>query len=230
MAWHQDRKRVSAEGLPDCPRGVRCAEPSRDLAVGERCARRNLARRRVDPAMERRHALHGERPRGEIARVPAQQRGDALDCSPHRGRRRRFARLRETPRDTRARCSLVRLRKLHGKNDPPAPGDGTAADGRIEQGKSLPGHLGILAPCSHAALGESCCGPGRQGGAAPLAPMLPWLEGTEPKFAPNPVVTQLAPVAPPPKPKPRPDIAVPARGFSPPAFPAVMPPCPPSPI
>jgi hypothetical protein len=32
--------------------------------------------------------------------------------------------------------------------------------------------------------------------------MVPWLAGPDPKFAPNPVVAQLAPAAPLPKPKP----------------------------
>src|SRR5262245_18401956 len=48
MARHDDRKRVAPERLPDVVREGAFAEPSRDLPVRERGARRYVARDRVD--------------------------------------------------------------------------------------------------------------------------------------------------------------------------------------
>ena len=75
------------------PRG---AEPRRDLAVGERLARRDGARHLVDPAMERRHAVHVERDRREVARLAVEQRDNAVERALHARRRRAFGRGRET--------------------------------------------------------------------------------------------------------------------------------------
>src|SRR5712691_1335716 len=123
MARHQDRKRISAERLPDGTRRTRRAEPRRDLAVRARRARRNRARNLVDAAMERRHAIEVERDGGKIDALAAQQRGDALERTRDGGRRRRFVRLRKAPDETPARFPLVRLRKLHGEDAAPAPSD-----------------------------------------------------------------------------------------------------------
>src|SRR5215831_11020887 len=57
MARHDERERVSPERLPDVARQPPFAEPSRDLPVRERGARRNAARDRVDAAIELRHAI-----------------------------------------------------------------------------------------------------------------------------------------------------------------------------
>src|SRR5207245_6777274 len=43
MARHNDRERISAERLPDRPRGTGHADPPRDVAVRERLAGRNGA-------------------------------------------------------------------------------------------------------------------------------------------------------------------------------------------
>src|SRR5215813_4105468 len=56
MARYDDRERVSPERLPDVARQGAFAKPSRDLPVRERGARRNVARDRVDAAIELRHA------------------------------------------------------------------------------------------------------------------------------------------------------------------------------
>src|SRR5439155_82390 len=72
------------------------AEPSRDLAVRERRARRDGARDLVDPTIERRHAIQVERDGGEVARLAAQERDDTVDRALDVGRRRRFARVRKS--------------------------------------------------------------------------------------------------------------------------------------
>ncbi len=106
--------------------------------------------------MERRHAVEVERDRGKIDALAPQQRRDALERTLDGGRRRRFARLRKAPDETRARVAFVRLGKLHGEDAAPAPRDAATADRRVEQRKSMDNHAAILAPAARAALGESC--------------------------------------------------------------------------
>src|SRR6266446_6584022 len=88
MARHYDRERISAERLPDRARRTGCADPPRDVAVGERPAGRNGAGGVTDAPMVLVHLIHVEGDPREIARVAAQQRGDALDGLLHLGRRR----------------------------------------------------------------------------------------------------------------------------------------------
>ena len=77
MARNDDRERVSPERLPDRARRAGRADARGDLAVRERRTRPDRARRFVDAAMKRRHALHVERHRREIARLAAKERADA---------------------------------------------------------------------------------------------------------------------------------------------------------
>src|SRR5712692_7461189 len=72
VARHDDGDRILTERLSDVPRRLRrLAEPCRNLAVGERGARRDGARDLVDAAVERRQALHIEGDRRQIARLAA---------------------------------------------------------------------------------------------------------------------------------------------------------------
>src|SRR5262249_35704111 len=99
MARHAEREWGSPERLPDVARQGAFAEPRRDLPVRERGARRNVARDLIDAAIELRHAIHVERGGGKVARLPAQQRDDAVDHGPHIRWRRRFARMRIAPHE-----------------------------------------------------------------------------------------------------------------------------------
>src|SRR6266478_615300 len=76
MARHYDRERISAERLPDRARRTGCADPPRDVAVGERPAGRNGAGGVIDAAVKFGHAIHVERDGREIARLAAQQLDD----------------------------------------------------------------------------------------------------------------------------------------------------------
>ena len=140
MARHDDRERVAPERLPHGARRAARAEPRRDVAVRERRARRNGARDLVDAAVERRHAIHVERDRGEIARLAAQERDDAVERALHIGRRRRFARVRKSLQQARARLELARLRELHADDPALAPRDAAAANRRIEERKPVCRH------------------------------------------------------------------------------------------
>src|SRR5262249_6604835 len=140
MARHDDGERVSSERLPDVARETAFAEPRRDLPVRERRTRRNAARDLVDAAIEFRHAVHVERRGGKIARLPAQQRDDAVDPAPHVRRRQRLVRMRISPDETRAGPRLARLRQLHAGDAAPAPCDAALADIGIEERKAVCRH------------------------------------------------------------------------------------------
>ncbi len=140
MARHDDRERVAPERLPHGARRAGRAEPRRDLAVRERRARRNGARDLVDAAVKRRHALHVERDGGEIARLAAEERDDAVERALHVGRRRRLARVGKSPQQARARLGLARLRELHADDAAPAPRDAASTDRRIEEREAVCRH------------------------------------------------------------------------------------------
>src|SRR5262249_14491880 len=132
-----ERERVSPERLPDVARQPPFAEPSRDLPVRERGARRNAARDLVDAAIKLRHPIHVERGGGKIARFAAQQRDDAVDHAPHVRGRRRLARMGISPQETRAGPRLARLRRLHAGDAARAPCDAASADIGIEERKAV---------------------------------------------------------------------------------------------
>ena len=133
MARHDDRERVSPERLTHGAGRAGRAEPSRDLAVGERRTRRNGARDLVDAAVERGQALHVEPNAGEIARVPAEERDDSVEGTPHVGWRGHLAGAGKSPQEARARLSLVHLRELHADDPARAPRDAASANRRIEE-------------------------------------------------------------------------------------------------
>ena len=85
MARHDDRERVSPQGLAHGARRAGRAEPCRDVAVRERGTRRYRARDLVDAAVEGRHAAHVECDGGEIAGLAAQERADGVERAPHVG-------------------------------------------------------------------------------------------------------------------------------------------------
>jgi len=140
MARHYDRERVSRERLPHGARRAARTEPGRDVAVRERRARRNGAHEIVDAAVERRYAIHVEHDGGEIARLAAQERDDAVERALHVGRRWGFARVRKSMEHARARLDLARLRELHTDDAAPAPRDAASANRRIEEGKAVCRH------------------------------------------------------------------------------------------
>ena len=142
VAGHDDRERVAPEGLTHGARGAGRADPSGDLAVGERRARRDRARRLVDAAVERRYLLHVERDRRQIARLAAQQCDDGGLRALHVARRQAFARARETPAEPRARLGLARLGELHSGDAALAPRDAAATDRRVEERETLGRHAG----------------------------------------------------------------------------------------
>src|SRR5512144_3371728 len=114
VAWNDDRKWIAPQRLTHLPRQAGSAEPCRDLAVGERHARHDRACDLVNAAVEYRQAIHVERDRGEIARLPPQERDDGFDRVPHVGWRRCLARPRASPDEPRARSRHVPLGKLQG--------------------------------------------------------------------------------------------------------------------
>ena len=137
MARHDDRERIAPERLPDGARRARRAEARRDVAVRKRRARRDGAGDLVDAAVERRHLVHVERDGGEIARLAAQQRDDAVD---ERAAPRAAVALR-LRRETAAACAarvspLARLRELHAGDAALAPSDAATADRRVEERKA----------------------------------------------------------------------------------------------
>src|SRR5262245_58360996 len=144
MARHDERVWVSPERLPDVARQGAFAEPRRDLPVRERGARRNVARDLIDAAIELRHAIHVERGGGKVARLPAQQRDDAVDHGPHIRWRRRFARMRIAPHETRAGSRLARLRQLHAGDAARTPDDAAWADIGVEERKAVFRHAATL--------------------------------------------------------------------------------------
>src|SRR5262245_26366772 len=140
MARDDDRELITSERLPDLARQAALTYSGGELAIGDRSTRRDPTRSLVHPAIELRNALHIERNGGKIARLPAQERSDGVDRTAHIRRRRRFPRMRVSPRQTRAGFRLARLRQLHPRNAAGAPCDAASADIRVEQRKALGRH------------------------------------------------------------------------------------------
>src|SRR5262249_57463802 len=63
---------------------------------------------------------------------------------PHVGRRRRFARVRISPHETRAGPRLARLRQLHAGDAARAPCDAAWADIGVEERKAVFRHGGSI--------------------------------------------------------------------------------------
>src|SRR5262249_7073492 len=100
----------------------------------------DAARDLVDAAIELSHPIHVERGGGKIARLPAQQRDDAVDHAPHVRGRRRLARMRISPQETRAGPRLARLRQLHAGDAARAPCDPAWPNPRVKEHNALSRH------------------------------------------------------------------------------------------
>src|SRR5262245_52542318 len=145
MARHDERERVSPERLSDVAREATLAELRRDLPVRARGTRRNAARDLVDAAIELSHPIHVERGGGKIARLPAQQRDDAVDHAPHVRGRRRLACMRISPQEPRPGPRLARLRQLHAGDAARTPCDAAWAHLRVTECKAVLRHTANLA-------------------------------------------------------------------------------------
>lgn len=158
MAGHDDGKGVSPEGLANGAGGAGGAGAGGELAVRERLAGGDRARRFVDEPVKGRHAAHVEHDGAEIARLVTQEGDDAPDGALHLGRGRRlFARLRKAPPHAGACGELGRLGKLHGSDAVGPPGDGAEADGGVKNREARGRHGGQKLPPGQAGpLAESC--------------------------------------------------------------------------
>ena len=130
---HDDRERVPSERLPDRARRARGTDAGRDLAVRERRPGRDRARRFVHLAMERRHAVHVERDRRELDRLPVEQLPDGHDRALDARRRRRLARVGKALLHAEAGGAHASFGKLQPEHAALAPGDAAAADRGIEE-------------------------------------------------------------------------------------------------
>jgi hypothetical protein len=131
VAGHDQRHRIAAESYARFPRGPGVASERGELAIGDRLAMGEPARRRIDVAAEVVDPRHVDRREGEIDRL-------ALGIAPDRGRepgdfggqrilrqrRRQARRLRGEPR---AGCVRIRLRQDQAGEAVLAPGDGEEA-------------------------------------------------------------------------------------------------------
>ena len=159
VAWYDDREGVSRKGLPHGPRCLAFTKPCRQIAVRERRARWDPARNLIDAAPERRQAIHIERHGGEVARRATNERADALDRTPHIGRRRCFMRTRKPPQDAGPGRTLVRLWKLDAGDAPTAPRNRASANLRVEERETVCRHAQDCSIHRSAKLGESCSQP-----------------------------------------------------------------------
>jgi hypothetical protein len=134
VAGHDDRDRVLSHRLADRA-GIRFAEPRRNGAVGEGRAGRDGAGNRVDAAVEFRDAVKVEHDLGEVAPLAAGEGHNAGDRPRDIGGRRRLARLRVAPEETRPRGGFARRGKLDADDAARAPHHGAAADRGVEEGE-----------------------------------------------------------------------------------------------
>ena len=128
-----------------------CAQGRGYFRIGPGLAARDRARIGVDALVEGGNAGHIQRDLGEIARRPAQQGCDALDCDLDIRRRAKFARIRIELIQPPPRIDLANFRKLHANNARRPPRDAAAADRRVENSVPTPRHTppspeGIIAP------------------------------------------------------------------------------------
>src|SRR5262249_60037122 len=97
------------------------------------------------------HPIHVERGGGKIARLPAQQRDDAVDHTPHVRGRRRLACMRISPQEPRPGPRLARLRQLHAGDAARAPCDAAWADIRVKECKAVFRHGAAILTAAGAA-------------------------------------------------------------------------------
>src|SRR5262249_33530742 len=154
MTRHDDGERIPSERTSDVTGRIARAETGRDLAVRERGRRGNRTRHLVHTAVEVRHARHVERDAGQIHRLSAEQRTDAVEDHLHVGRRGRFAHARNEAQDACASGTLAPLGQLDGDQTLGAPCDAALADRRIEQRELVCRHVRDPATTGAAGLGE----------------------------------------------------------------------------
>src|SRR6185437_4563394 len=105
------------------------------------------ARQIVDPAGKRRYLANVERNIGEIGRLSAQRRCDAVDRKPGFGWRLQFSGLGELPQQAASGLDFAVRRQLDAENAKRAPCDAASADRCIEDCVPTPRHTGaIIAP------------------------------------------------------------------------------------
>src|SRR4051812_33894094 len=123
MARHDRRERVPAHRLPDTLRRAGlAADALRDLAVGQRLARRDRPRHLVDAPIEVGHALHVEWDSLKVVALAVEQPRDAIDRALNLGRRCRLAQRWEAPPQARATLGFGRFWELHTDDLAIAPG------------------------------------------------------------------------------------------------------------
>src|SRR3954471_18119459 len=113
MAGNHDGERVTVDRLAYRVRRSGGAEPPGDLAERHDFATGNAAREGVNPAVERGDVPQIEGDIGEIGRLPAQQRDNALDDGLDLGRRAQFARVRVLPQHAPPGFDLPGLRQVN---------------------------------------------------------------------------------------------------------------------
>ena len=149
MAGHDDHEGVAGNRLRDRVRGAGSPELARDFAIGAGFAARNRARELVNPLIEGVNAAHVERDVGEIGRLAAQQRDNALDRDFDIQRRAQFAGVGILAQQPPAGFDLARFGQLHADNAEMAPCDAASADPRVEYGVPTPRHYATLPQRHH---------------------------------------------------------------------------------
>jgi hypothetical protein len=126
VARHDDRERVRRQRLPHgaCRRAR--AKPGGDIAVRQRCARRDGAYGFLDATVKRRCRGHVEGDGREIAHLAVKKRDDGPDHALHVGLRRGSARRRKPLQQAGPRLALACLRELHTYDSAAAPRNATA--------------------------------------------------------------------------------------------------------
>jgi len=132
MARHHQRTRIFAKRLTDGARQRLVAELLRDFTVGHRPASRNCPRDGIDALVERGRCLVVDDDIAQVARLAAQERGDAVDRCPRIHGRLRLLRAGEAAQEARTRRGTVRRGKLHAGEPAIAPDDAGNAEGRVE--------------------------------------------------------------------------------------------------
>jgi len=141
MTRHDDRERVLAECLPDCARRTWRPDARRDLAIRQRCARRDRARQLVHASMKSRHERHIQGDLREIAGLAAQQLDDLVDRTLYRRRRRALVHFGIAQDHSPSRRAGASFRQVHAADEAGAPCDAATTNGRVEQSKSSCGHV-----------------------------------------------------------------------------------------
>ena len=121
VAGHDDHEGIFCDRLRHGMDGAGSLQARRDLAIGHGFAARNGAGEVIDPGVERRDAGHIEPDLGQIGRLAAQQRRDALDGALDVRGRAQFAGVGEQLEQPAPGFDLARLRQLHAQNTQTRP-------------------------------------------------------------------------------------------------------------